>query len=201
MFVWVVCQILALAIGRALLPLQNRYFDILLIGTTINIVSAFWLFQLSPRGEKLVNWRSLVLATWLCALALSLTHPQRHLPNQIEEWRTMLTTGSKNVQSYLATGDSSFLFRAPAAEVPSFFPTRLRELLDTPEIRSALPPMLLSVETPPSRVEAFKSGFLRLSVWYIAIGALLLVLVIARLARRAGKPNTWGLVVSSASDV
>ena len=69
----------------------------------------------------------------------------------------MLATGSRNVQSYLATGESSFLFRAPAAEVPSFFPKRLRELLDTPEIRSALPPTLLSANAPHPWVEAFKT--------------------------------------------
>lgn len=82
MFGWVLFQILALAFGRALLPLQNRYFDILLIGTTINFVSAFWLFQRFAPKRNLMNWRSFALAAWLFALALSLTHPQRHLPNQ-----------------------------------------------------------------------------------------------------------------------
>ena len=105
MFGWVVSQMLAFAVGRALPPLQSRYFDILLIGTTINFVSAFWLFQRdAPIRRSLMTWRSFALAAWLLVLALSLTRPQRHLPDQIEEWRTMLATGSKNVQSYLATG-------------------------------------------------------------------------------------------------
>ena len=82
----------------------------------------------------------------------------------------MLATGSRNVQGYLATGDASFIFRAPAAEVPSFFPKRLRELLDTPDIRSTLPPALLSAEAPHPWVEAFKRGFLRLGSVWIAIG-------------------------------
>ena len=195
---WVVSQILALAVGRALLPLQNRYFDILLIGTTINFVSAFWLFQRDAPKRKLMNWRSCALAAWLFALTLSLTHPQRHLPDQIEEWRTMLATGSRNVQSYLATGDSSFIFRAPAAEVPSFFPKRLRELLDTPEICSSLPPALLSVEAPRPWVEAFKSGFLRLGSVWIAIGTLLLAAVVVRSARATAKPDRRCLAVSPA---
>jgi hypothetical protein len=199
MFGWVVCQILALAVGRALLPLQNRYFDILLIGTTINFVSAFWLFQRDAPKRSLMTWRTFALAAWLFALTLSLTHPQRHLPDQIEEWRTMLATGSRNVQGYLATGDSSFIFRAPAAEVPSFFPKRLRELLDTPEIRSALPPALLSVAAPHPWVEAFKSGFLRLGSVWIAIGTLLLSAVIVRSARGMAKPDTR-LAVSSAPE-
>ena len=199
MFGWVVSQMLALAVGRAWLPLQNRYFDILLIGTTINFVSAFWLFQRHASKRDRATWRTFALAAWLFALALSLTHPQRHLPDQIEEWRTMLATGSRNVQSYLATGDSSFIFRAPAAEVPSFFPKRLRELLDTPEIRSALPPALLSVEAPRPWVEAFKSGFLRLGGVWIAIGALLLTAVLVRSARAAAEPDTR-LAVSSAPE-
>jgi hypothetical protein len=199
MFGWVVCQMLALAFGRAWLPLQNRYFDILLIGTTINFVSAFWLFQRHAPKRSLTTWRSFALAAWLFALALSLTHPQRHLPDQIEEWRTMLATGSRNVQSYLATGDSSFIFRAPAAEVPSFFPKRLRELLDTPEIRSTLPPELLSVPAPHPWVEAFKSGFLRLGGVWIAIGTLLVAAVVVRMSRATAKPNTR-LAVSPAPE-
>jgi hypothetical protein len=200
MFGWVVCQILALAFGRALLPLQNRYFDILLIGTTINLVSAFWLFQRDAPKRNFMTWRSFALAAWLFVLTLSLTHPQRHLPGQIEEWRMMLATGSRNVQSYLATGDSSFIFRAPAAEVPSFFPRRLRELLDTAEIRSALPPVLLSAEAPHPWAEAFKSGFLRLGGVWIAIGTLLLTAVVVRSARAAAKPDTHCLAVSSAPE-
>ncbi len=196
---WVASQMLALAAGRALLPLQNRYFDILLVGLTINLVSAFWLFQLNAGNRKPMTWRCFVLATWLFALALSLTHPQRHLPSQIEEWRTILATGSRNVQSYLATGEPSFLSRAPAVEVPSFYPERLRKLLDTLEIRSTLPPMLLSVEPPQTWVEAFKSGFLRLGVLWFGMGMLLLSLVVARMARTAAKPDAGCFAVSSAT--
>jgi hypothetical protein len=110
----------------------------------------------------------------------------------------MLATGTRNVQSYLATGETSFLFRAPGAEVPSFFPKRLRELLDTPEIRSALPPALLSVEAPHPWVEALKSSFLRLGSAWIAIGTLLLAAVVVRMAQAAPKPETHCLAASSA---
>ena len=68
MFGWVVSQMLALAFGRALLPLQSRYSDILLIGTTINFASAFWLFQRDAPKRNLLTWRSFALATWLIAL-------------------------------------------------------------------------------------------------------------------------------------
>ena len=69
--------------GRAIFPLEYRYFDILLVGVTINLVSAFWLFQLDTAKRKQMIWRSLALAAWLCVLGLSLTHPQRHLSGKI----------------------------------------------------------------------------------------------------------------------
>jgi hypothetical protein len=182
---WVLTQILAIAVGRAQLPLQYRYFDILLVGLTINLVSAFWVFQSHAAEGKRAIWRSSVLAAWLCVLALSLTHPQRHLPDKIEEWRTILATGSRNVQRYLATGDASFLARTPAAEVPAFDPGRLRELLDTPEIRSALPPELLLRAAPHTWVEAFKSSFLRLGALWLSLGTLALASVVAQMALAA----------------
>jgi hypothetical protein len=63
-------------------------------------------------------------------------------------------------------------------------------MLDTPEIRSALPPVLLSAEAPHPWVEAFKRGFLRFGIVWIAIGALLLTAVVVRMARAAAKPHT-----------
>ena len=109
---------------------------------TINLVSAFWLFQWNAAQPTPKPWGRLSLAAWLGLLALSLTHPQRHLPSQIEEWRTILAAGQSNVRDYLSTGDPAFATRAPAREVPSYDPGKLRELLDTPEIRAALPPDL-----------------------------------------------------------
>src|SRR5271165_635836 len=176
---WVLSQILALAVGRGYLPLQYRYFDFLLVGVSVNVVSAFWLFQASAVGHRPATWRSLALAAWLGVLALSLTHPQRHLPDKIEEWRTILANGSRNVQHYLATGDASFLDKTPGVEVPAFDRHRLRELLDTPEIRSALPPELTGITPPRLWVEAMKALFLRLGFWWLGCGVLLLSIVVA----------------------
>ena len=102
------------------------------------MVSAFWLFERDAAGAGSAVRRKLALMVWLGLLAVALTHPQRHLPDKIEEWRTILAAGQRNVREYLATGNRSFIERAPAVEVPSFFPSRLRELLDTPE-KFALP--------------------------------------------------------------
>ncbi len=179
---WVLSQMIVLAVGRAKFPLQYRYFDILLVGVTINLVSAFWFFQFNAAKRKPMIWRTLALVAWLCVLALSLTHPQRHLGDKIEEWRQITRTGERNVQKYLATGDPSFLAGASAVEIPDFDSARLRELLDTREIRSALPPELTSRDPPRPWVEALKTSFLHLSFVWLGLGVVLLIAAVASAA-------------------
>ena len=154
-------------------------------------MSALWLFQTRTGEGVRGKWRALALAAWRGFLALSLTHPQRHLPDQIEEWRTILANGSNNVRLYVATGDASFLARKPAVEIPAFDAGLLRDLLDTPEIRAALPPDLLSRPAPRTWVETIKSGFLRLSWLWFGVGAGLLAGVVAAsaLAARRSRKN------------
>jgi len=159
----------------------------------INLVSALWLFQSVVTAGKQALWRSLVLAAWLGAFALWLTQPQRHLPRSIEEWRTITATGANNVRNYLATGDPSFLSGAPMLQIPYSEPGRLRELLDTPEIRSTLPPELLPRHPPRAGVEIFKRGFLQLGFAWLGLGALVLAAVLARAAFMPRKLDAYRL--------
>lgn len=190
---WVLSQIVALAFGRAEASVQTRYIHILLVGSMINLVSALWLFQSGATAGKRPMWRSLVLAAWLGVFALWLTQPQRHLPKSIEEWRTITAAGANNVRHYLATGDISFLSGAPMLQIPYSEMGRLRELLDTPEIRSALPPELLPRNPPRPWVEVFKQGFMRLGFVWLGLGALILAAVIARAAFTAKRLGAYGL--------
>jgi hypothetical protein len=197
---WVVSQILALAVGRAQLPLQTRYADILLVGVTINLVSAFWLCQSNVAQPTPRPWgRRLSLAAWLGLLALSLTQPQRHLPDRIEEWRTILAAGQTNVRNYLSTGDPAFASYAPATEVPSYNPGRLRELLDSPEIRAALPPDLTGKASPRPWLEAVKKFVLWTGPVWLGFGVLLLIAVVASGTAASAAPRTlWNIVRSPA---
>jgi hypothetical protein len=195
---WVVSQILSLAVGRAQLPLQTRYADILLVGVTINLVSALWLFQSNAAQPTPRPLGRLSLATWLGLLALSLTHPQRHLPDRIEEWRTILATGQTNVRGYVMTGDSAFVSHTPAREVPSFDPGRLRELLDTPEIRAALPPDLTGKSPPRPWLEAAKEFVLRSGPLWLGSAVLLLIAVAASKAASSAGARTPPVVRSPA---
>jgi hypothetical protein len=103
---WVLGQIIAFAVGRAQWPNQSRYIDVLLVGSMINVVSAFWLFQSARIGGRPAMGRSLALAAWLAFFALSLAHPQRHLRNFIDERRDIAIAEEKNLRRYLATGDA-----------------------------------------------------------------------------------------------
>ncbi|HZZ61883.1 MAG TPA: hypothetical protein VFE63_12010 [Roseiarcus sp.] len=178
-FIWVLSQILALAAGRAHFPLQSRYSDTLLIGLTISLVSAFSLFRWKATERKRMIWRSLALAGWLAVFILSLANPLHDLRWFIDLRRHVAETEAKNLTGYLTTGDASFLAGAPALEIPYSESSQLRKLLDTPEIRSALPPALLSRDPPRQWVEALKRVLLRLDFVSLGLGVLLLVAVVA----------------------
>jgi hypothetical protein len=195
---WVVSQILSLAVGRAQLPLQTRYADILLVGVTINLVSALWLFQSNVAQAMPKLWGRLSLGAWLGLLALSLTHPQRHLPGRIEEWRTILAAGQTNVRDYLSTGDPAFVSRTPALEVPSYDPGKLRQLLDTPEIRATLPPELTGKAPPHPGLEAVKEFILRTGPIWLGFGVLLLIAVVASGSGGGRAREPWKIVRSPA---
>jgi hypothetical protein len=179
-FGWILTQFLAFAAGRAEIGVQNRYLDTLLIGLAINLASVFWLVGSYLVGGKLGIARSLALAAWLAVVAASLAHEARHVPRLLDFRRQTAEVQAKNVRGYLATGDRSYLSGAPELEIPYAVSSRLRELLDTPEIRSALPPELLSRAKPLNAVEAFKRTFLALGAIWLGAGVLLLIAILAR---------------------
>ncbi|HEY3623532.1 MAG TPA: hypothetical protein VGL12_14305 [Roseiarcus sp.] len=182
-FGWILTQFLAFAAGRAAAPVETRYFDTLLIGLSINMISLFWLLGSEPIGGKRRVWHSLALAAWLAIVAGSLAYPAHPLPGSLEFRRQTAAVEEKNVRDYLATGDASHLSGAPILEIPYDTSGRLRELLDAPEIRSALPPELLSKDKPRNWVETFKRTFLGRGYTWLGLGVLLLIAVVARDAR------------------
>lgn len=179
-FGWILTQYLAFAAGRAEIGVQNRYIDTLLIGVALSLTSVFWLLGSHPAGGKPGIARSLALAAWLAVVAVSLAHQARHVPRLLDARRQTAEVQAKNLRGYLAAGDPSYLGGAPELEIPYPVSSRLRELLDAPEIRSALPPDLLSREKPLNAVEAFKRTFLAQGSMWLGAGALLLIAIMAR---------------------
>jgi hypothetical protein len=192
--VWTLGQIVALAAGRAQWPLQSRYTDVLIIGSTVNLVSALWLFRRAGAMGARTAWRALLLAAWLGVFAISFIHPQRHLQKQIDERRDIAIAEAGNLRGYLATGDESFLAGPPALQIPYFDPLRLRALLDTPEIRSSLPPELTGNPPPHPWVEKVKAALMRFGPVALGLG---LVLLLGRVFRGLG-PVTRALAASPA---
>jgi hypothetical protein len=187
---WVAAQIAALAAGRAQVSFANRYHDMLLLGLTIHFVSALWIVQAQPLGAQRRMAASLALAAWIATTAVSLSRAERHLPRQIDEWREVIETGGKNVRGYLATGDARFLSGPPVFTLPYVTASRLRDYLETPEARSALPPELASREPPHNRVEAFKRRFLRFAPGLIGLGVVILPVAVALSQDQRERPRS-----------
>jgi hypothetical protein len=179
-FGWILTQFVAFAAGRALIPVENRYLDTLLIGLAVNMTSFFWLVGSdSARGKRKIWW-SAALAAWLVIVAASLVRPAHPLPGSMDLRRQTADVQERNLRFYLATGDASYLAGAPLMDIPYPEATRLRELLDAPELRAALPPELLSRNTPSNWVEAFKRTFLAQGYIWLGAGVLLLIAFVAR---------------------
>lgn len=107
------------------------------------------------------------------------------------EWRRETAqVQENNLRSYLATGDPSPLNRAQLFEIPYSDASRLRQLLDAPEIHAALPPELLSRDTPPNWVEAIKRTFL--AQGYTLLGAGIVLLLLTVISRIAAAPAFEG---------
>jgi hypothetical protein len=179
-FGWILTQFVAFAAGRALIPIETRYMDSLLIGLAVNMTSFFWLVESDAvaRGKRR-NWWFAALAAWLFIVAASLVRPAHPLPGSMEWRRQTAEVQEKNLRSYLATGDASYLDGARLFEIPYPDATRLRELLSAPEIRAALPPELLSREAPSNWVEGLKRTFLGQGYVWLGVGFLLFIGVLA----------------------
>jgi hypothetical protein len=182
-FGWILLQLVVLAAGRGAAPVANRYFELLLIGVAINLTSVLWLLtralQSCSIGRASKIWISVCLVGWLAVIAASMAHEERRLPGYFNYRREVAETQARNLRGYLASGDASYLAGAPGVDIPYPDAGRLRELLDMPEIRSALPPMLLSRDAPPNGIEAFKRNFLAYGYIWISSGVLLLILTVA----------------------
>jgi hypothetical protein len=192
-FGWILTQFVAFAAGRALIPVENRYLDTLLIGLVVNLTSLFWLVGTDAASRKHRTWALTALATWLVIVGASLVRPAHPLPGSMDLRRETAGVQEKNLRGYLATGDTSYLAGAPLTDIPYPDAGRLRALLDEPKIRVALPPGLLSRETPSNWTEAFKRIFLSGAYGWLAVGVILLIAAVTLRAQAPAGPKTQGL--------
>lgn len=121
--------------------------------------------------------------------------PQQHVRDRIDERRDIAIAEGANLRSYLATGEASFLAGPPAPQIPYFDSGRLRYLLDTPEIRAALPPEMTGRPPTYPWVEAVKRAVLRSGLLCLGLGAVLLAIVVA-----SGDPTASKAAAASATN-
>ena len=178
-FGWIVAQMVVLAAGRGAAPVANRYVELLLLGVAIDIVSVFWLLT--------KVWRSGRRRPAAQGLGLPrprrLAHPRRRVAGargapsagllQLPA-RSRRHSGTQPARLSRQRRPLASRAGAPGVAIPYPDPGRLRELLDTPEIRAALPPALLSRDAPRNGVEAFKRTVLANGFVWIGAGVLLL---------------------------
>jgi hypothetical protein len=179
-FGWVLTQFAAFAAGRALIPVETRYLDTLLIGLAINMTSFFWLAASGASSVKYRTWWSAALAAWLIVVAASLVYPKHPLPGSMDLRRRTAEVQENNLRGYLATGDESRLAGEPLMDIPYPDAGRLRELLDAPSIRAVLPPPLLSRDQRTNWGEAFKRAFLGGAYGWLGAGIVLLLAIMIR---------------------
>ena len=176
---WVFAQIAAIALGRGNGGLQSRYLDMLMLALAIHFVSALWIVQAQAQGAKRRATAGWVLAAWVAIVAVSLQRAERPIPKEIEAWRQTVGLGGRNIRDFLKTGDVASLSGAPILTIPYPDQGALRAYLGTPEIRSSLPPELLSQPPGHNPVEAFKQGFLGFAAGWSALGVVLLAVALA----------------------
>jgi hypothetical protein len=178
---WLAAQYAAFAFGRATGPVSSRYLDVFLVGVMMSLVSALWL--LAQRAGEMRSRRRIAVAvmTWLAIVGVGLARTAiADLPGQVEVRRDTATIETSNVRGYLATGDFSYLDNKPFLSIPYPSAERLRDLLDVPAIRSALPPELLSQPPRVDAVQSLKEALLRFWGLFVGAGSLLLAAAAAR---------------------
>jgi hypothetical protein len=155
---WLLLQFMALAYGRADLPLSSRYLDIIQIGIVLNGVSALFLLSAFAETVWQRRWAVAALVCWFVVLIFGLQGEANHsVGGGIEFRRDSAAIETENIRAYLHTGDFSILADKPPIDISFPSAERLRGFLDDPTIRAILPVTLIDPERPRPRQAAARA--------------------------------------------
>ena len=133
---WSTALNLALAYGRAALPLSSRYLDLMAMTVLANAGCALALAPMLAARARLV---ALPLA-WVAVVILALaSHGSRQIDGELAHKLETRRLQVVHVRAYLQTGDPAHLRGKPFMAIPYPDPERLAGWLSNPSIRSILP--------------------------------------------------------------
>jgi len=160
LWIWLGMQFVALAYGRASIVIQSRYLDIFLVGLILNFTALLRLMPDRPRFTV-----SFLASAWLLATSIGAAH-EAILEPAVAEWRRADEVWTENLRGYIKTGDFGFLKGKP---IPYPDANYLRRILDAPEIRAILPPILVDHGVPARKFVVSSRD------WFLAHGPFLAV--------------------------
>lgn len=146
MGLWLYGQFASIAYGRAATALSPRYQDLFAIGLVLNMAALLILHASTNRRSALSLYEGLALI-WLATVALGF---DQSADEQAANLTFKAKTGieqERNVHAYLCNGDTRHIANKPFLHIPFPSPDLLKQQLDSPAIRSILPPNL-TANTP-----------------------------------------------------
>jgi hypothetical protein len=180
LWIWLGLQYFTLAYGRAAGVTAPRYLDMLLVGLVLNFAALGRLIR-----DRHTYQAAIVVSAWILIVSAGSAREAilRSLPDIVAR-QQINTIEIHNVRSYIATGDFGFLTGKPLFHIPYPDPSRLRSLLDAPEIHAILPPVLVDDGREPRRaVVNTRDLFLAHSSLIAAIGIAAFFFGLVRLAQ------------------
>ncbi|MBV8837579.1 MAG: hypothetical protein JO000_13640 [Alphaproteobacteria bacterium] len=180
---WSALQLLAFVYGRGAAVLQSRYYDILMLAPLVSAAAL-----LCAQQESAARWRRAATAfacVWFAAVIIGFGQKALDdLPTELQ-WRQQTSEAqTRNLKTYLASGDFGALQNKPELDVPYPDIAFLRDTVSDPVIRAILPPELLGKSEPDIRL---KTRTLRYGRLLMPIGlALLVIAALLMMARREG---------------
>ena len=181
---WSLAQIVAISVVRnaPALVITPRYYEIFWLGLVANALALHRLCQIlndrqSTRSLKFI----LVLITigWIAPVNYKAWNfAEGHRRDDLSAYRKFAHSQVQQVKAFLANGDTQVLQALPYPQVPHPDGAYLAGVLRNPVVRGILPSELN--DSPPGRLSGIAAATRRTWVWWIMVGAVLLIIELGR---------------------
>jgi hypothetical protein len=147
-------QLLAVASGRGVSVLENRYLDLFVVSMLACAGSLLCLLNDSAlEGRRVVR---VFACVWFTAITIGIGYGSSNaIPGGLSHWQQVTKAQHVNLRRFLTTGDESALADKPSLHVPYPHIDRLKALTSDPQMRAILPPELFNRPEAPTKFETF----------------------------------------------